>query len=261
MDYNMESKVCKLCLSEYPLQSFNKKTRSVDGYDALCKACYKLRRKKKKADIPTSNITEKQCTTCNITKPIDKFKTNAKSSDNYYYKCNDCWKPIEWNKEKQKQSEKKYVDSHKDKIKEKWKKQRKQINRRIRHSLNCRIGEMLHSQRTYKCNKTVTYIGCDIKFLKTWFEYLFEANMTWDNYGEWHIDHVIPCGSFNFENDTDQRQCFNWTNMRPCWKIENIKKSDKIVDSIITEQKRKLEQFLMINPLPTLPGNRVEGTE
>ena len=257
----MESKICKSCISEYPLSLFNKRTRSIDGYNSLCKKCYKLQRKKKKTDLPTSDITEKLCTTCNTIKSITKFKTTAKSTDNYFYKCNDCWKPIEWNKEKRKQSEKKYVESHREKMKEKWRKQGQKINRRIRDSLNHRISEMLKSQRTHKCNTTLKYIGCDVKFLKKWFEYLFETNMAWDNYGEWHIDHVIPCKYYNFEQDKDQLQCFNWTNLRPCWKIENIQKGSKMIDSIINQQKINVEQFLNINPLPTLSGNSVEGTE
>lgn len=68
----MESKICKSCISEYPLSLFNKRTRSIDGYNSLCKKCYKLQRKKKKTDLPTSDITEKLCTTCNTIKNIQK---------------------------------------------------------------------------------------------------------------------------------------------------------------------------------------------
>lgn len=58
-----------------------------------------------------------------------------------------------------------------------------------------------------------------------------------------------------------KKQCFNWRNLRPCWKLENIKKGNKIIDSIINNQKIKVENFLKINPLPTQPGDRVEGIE
>jgi hypothetical protein len=72
---------------------------------------------------------------------------------------------------------------------------------------------------------------------------------------------VLPCTYFNLHNEDEQKQCFNWKNLRPCWKIDNIKKGNKIIDSIINEQKIKVDKFLKINPLPTHPGDRVEGTE
>ena len=258
----MESKKCVKCETVKSVTDFNKRSRVKDGYDTICRPCYKLHRWKRNPDVVfVSLITEKMCNTCNQVKHIEYFRTNAKSNDGYYHKCKDCWKPIEWNKEKQKQSERKYVENNKDKMREKWKRQGKQINRRIRDSLNHRISEMLQSQKTTKANKTVHYVGCNVDFLKSWFEFLFDEDMSWANYGEWHIDHVMPCGVFNLEEESDQLICFNWRNLRPCWKLDNIQKGDKIIDSIINDHNTKVDEFLKINPLPTLPGDREEGTE
>lgn len=256
----MESKICNKCNSYKLLTEFNKRSREKDGYNNRCKLCYKTQRKEKITNL-TIIITEKQCNSCNIIKPISNFKTNAKSKDGLFYKCINCWEPIKWNKEKQKASEKKYVENNKDKMREKWRKEGQKINRRIRDTLNHRISGMLKSQNYYKKNKTLEYIDCSLEFLKKWFEFQFELNMTWDNYGEWHIDHVTPCAYFNLEDERKQKECFNWKNLRPCWKLENITKGDKLIDSIINNQKIKVEDFLKINPLPTQPGNRVEGTE
>ena len=52
--------------------------------------------------------------------------------------------------------------------------------------------------------------------------------MTWDNYGEWHIDHIKPCSSFNMLIEEERKRCFHYTNLQPLWAIDNIKKSDKI---------------------------------
>jgi hypothetical protein len=256
----MESKICNKCNINKLLTEFNKRSREKDGYNKICKVCYKEQRKKKITDI-SALIIEKQCNTCKLIKSVSKFKTNAKSTDGFFYKCNDCWKPIQWNKEKQKSSEKKYVENNRGKIKEKWRKQGQKINRRLRNTLNHRISEMFESQKSYKKNKTLNYIDCNLEFLKLWFEFQFEPNMGWNNYGDWHIDHVLPCTYFNLHNEIEQKQCFNWRNLRPCWKLENIKKGNKIIDSIINNQKIKVEKFLKINPLPTQPGDRVEGIE
>jgi hypothetical protein len=110
-----------------------------------------------------------------------------------------------------------------------------------------------------KRKKTLAYVGCNFEYLKHWFEYLFTENMTWDNYGEWEIDHVIPCSHFDLSNIDDQIKCFNWTNLRPCWKIDNIVKGNKLIDSIIEIHNQKIKEYKSINPLPTYHGNIDKG--
>jgi len=54
--------------------------------------------------------------------------------------------------------------------------------------------------------------------------------MTWDNYGKWHIDHVIPTSVFNFEKpeDDDFKRCWSLQNLQPLWALDNIKKGNKL---------------------------------
>ena len=56
--------------------------------------------------------------------------------------------------------------------------------------------------------------------------------MSWDNYGEWHVDHIMPINYFlkNFDfNDVEiQKECFNYKNLQPLWATDNQKKYDKI---------------------------------
>ena len=49
--------------------------------------------------------------------------------------------------------------------------------------------------------------------------------MSWDNYGKWHIDHIIPLSSANSEDDI-YKLC-NYTNLQPLWAEDNLKKSNK----------------------------------
>ena len=50
--------------------------------------------------------------------------------------------------------------------------------------------------------------------------------MSWDNHGEWHIDHRKPCASFDITDSDEQKKCFHYTNLQPMWADENIAKSD-----------------------------------
>ena len=79
------------------------------------------------------------------------------------------------------------------------------------------------------CNSQSTkdLIGCSALALRNWLSYQFEEGMNWNNYGEWHIDHVIPCASFNLEDPEQQKICHHWTNLQPLWAVDNLRKGDK----------------------------------
>ena len=54
--------------------------------------------------------------------------------------------------------------------------------------------------------------------------------MTFENYGEWEIDHIKPISLFNLNNENELFECFNYTNLQPLWKLDNIKKSNKFIE-------------------------------
>ena len=62
-------------------------------------------------------------------------------------------------------------------------------------------------------------------------EVQFTEGMTWDNYGEWHVDHIRPISSFNISEmgDSNFMECWCLDNLQPMWGEENIRKSNKIL--------------------------------
>lgn len=94
------------------------------------------------------------------------------------------------------------------------------ISQGIRHSLlngkqNCHWENM---------------VGYKIADLKTHLEKQFFDGMSWDNYGKWHIDHIVPISAFNFseKEHIDFKRCWALKNLRPLWAIDNIKKQGKL---------------------------------
>ena len=65
--------------------------------------------------------------------------------------------------------------------------------------------------------------------LRDHFESLFRDGMTWENYGKWHVDHVIPQCRFAYIDEEDQsfRECWSLKNLQPLWAAENMKKGKK----------------------------------
>lgn len=53
--------------------------------------------------------------------------------------------------------------------------------------------------------------------------------MTWDNFGDWHIDHILPLSSFNYStpDEPDFKSAWALTNLRPIWAKENLEKGAK----------------------------------
>ena len=52
--------------------------------------------------------------------------------------------------------------------------------------------------------------------------------MNWSNYGiAWHIDHIIPCTSWDFTNEAELFMCWHYLNLQPLLRQENLSKSNK----------------------------------
>jgi len=59
----------------------------------------------------------------------------------------------------------------------------------------------------------------------------FKSDMSWENYGDWHVDHIKPISSFDINEigDNEFMECWKLDNLRPLWGEENIRKSNKII--------------------------------
>ncbi len=122
------------------------------------------------------------------------------------------------------------------------------MKKRYKDDLNYRIKSICNKRlRDYIRNKTkqtMEYVGCDVDFLRMWLEYLFVDGMTWDNMGAvWHIDHVRPCNSFDFNNEDEVYECYNWSNLQPLFALDNMSKHNKVDLKMITEHKTLAECF------------------
>lgn len=76
-----------------------------------------------------------------------------------------------------------------------------------------------------KEGSTFQTLGYSAFEFKEHFEKLFVDGMSWDNWGEWHIDHIIPVSKF--EKNTDPKIVNSLDNLQPLWGVDNIKKSNK----------------------------------
>lgn len=96
---------------------------------------------------------------------------------------------------------------------------------RLRKNLRRRLNLCLKD--IYKKETTMKLIGCTLKELKIYLENKFKKGMSWENYGEWHIDHIKPISSFDLSKIENQKIAMHYTNLQPLWAKENISKGNK----------------------------------
>ncbi len=102
-------------------------------------------------------------------------------------------------------------------------------------------------------NKFSEFIGCSVEYLKKWFEFNFneDANdkMTWENFGEWQIDHVFPLSKLKNMPENERSVYYSWRNLRPVPRTYNASKSGRIVRKDLDLIKGRLAAFEALNPL------------
>jgi len=135
----------------------------------------------------------------------EKNKKNIKIQQSQYF-------------QKNKEKRKKYVNF----------KYSNDIEFMLKKKIRSRFYEIIKINKSEKC---LDLIGCSVIFLKKHIESQFKDGMNWENYGlyGWHIDHIIPCASFDLTDPNQQKKCFHYTNLQPLWAKDNWKKKDKIL--------------------------------
>lgn len=114
---------------------------------------------------------------------------------------------------------------------------------KLLNRLQLRIRSALLRQGTRKNTVTEQLLGCHPREFREYIEGLFTSEMSWENFGEWHVDHFRPCSSFDLKEQAQQLACFNWRNLRPLPGIENIQKGGKWTASMEAEWVTRMAGF------------------
>lgn len=115
--------------------------------------------------------------------------------------------------EKMKNNEDSYV---------KFKKYRKEYKKKNPHLFLCRsiVRSVLRRIDRRKEKSTFELLGYSSYELKLHMEGLFTELMSWENYGEWHIDHIKPV--IDFDKGTPLCIINSLSNLRPLWSTSRI---------------------------------------
>ena len=204
-------KRCKKCSVDKSILCFNFSTDGKFQVSAECKQCLNDYQKKYR-QINSDKIAKKRKLYEHNNK--DKIRYQRKLS---YLKNKD--KISTSYKEWYKKNKSKNNEYHKQYIK---KKRQDDVLFRIKCSLRARLSHFVKN----KNKSTLEYLGLSLDEYKEYLSKMFDKNMSWNNYGKWHIDHIVPLSSA--KNEKELIQLFHYTNTQPLWAKDNLQKSDKL---------------------------------
>lgn len=170
----------------------------------------------------------KKCTKCKVTQSRANFNKDSSRGEGLSFRCRKCdaayrsanrAKLSEMNRlwrEDCREQRRAYVRIYTH--------NRKQVD--VAFDITCRLRNRVKMAcaRGRRTQKFWTLTGCTIGELLDHLESRFHAGMTWANRGEWHIDHIRPCASFDLADPAQQRECFHFANLQPLWARDNLAK-------------------------------------
>ena len=253
---------CAWCANVLPRCAFNKNCSSKTGLEYSCKQCRKECRKQFREAHTMSDITDQRCGACANVLPRSAFHKNLATKTGLDTKCKQCRKEVytnpharrlrnEYQRKRYREDEKyreKNIDASRKSFQRnysnpEYRKKKLASNAKyckaqlasntafkIKKILRNRVNKALkrHKKKAVKSAKTCNLLGCTIPFFMKHIEKQFKSGMSWENQGQWHVDHIRPCASFDLTQPEQQRICFNYKNLQPLWAADNMKKGAKL---------------------------------
>ncbi len=96
----------------------------------------------------------------------------------------------------------------------------------LKNRLRSRVNSCIRKNGWSKKSKTIKMLGAEWETVKAYLESLFVEGMSWENRGDWHIDHIVPLASA--QNEEELEKLCHYANLQPLWAIDNLKKGDSM---------------------------------
>lgn len=218
-------KCCSKCNIIKDTSNFGKDKSRKDNLTPYCNECRIIIRKKnsEKTTEYNKNYIKNNHEKILLQKKLyrDSNKEFISKNKNIFYSEN---------RETLLEKQKEYYNNNKEKINNNVRLKRKNnIMFKLIESYRSRTNNFSKLKSIPKNKTTMEMIGISPKEFKLYIESLFTDGMTWDNHSRngWHIDHIIPLSSAKSEDDLYRLS--HYTNLRPLWCDENLRKGKKII--------------------------------
>jgi hypothetical protein len=232
----MNKKFCNTCNLELEMNNFTLRA-DTHKYRNNCNKCIHQKAKERYINREINLNEIKKCSNCKVEKKkleFDICKSNKTGVISHCKQCISLKNKIDYENKKEKIKVKTLDYYYKNKteiMKKRLIRQKERLKEdpkyRLTRNLRNRLYYALLRTEWKKNTKFSEYIGCSLDELKLHIEKQFKDNMSWDNYGDWEIDHIIPLDSAQTEEDL-YKLC-HFSNLQPLWYVDNIKKANKVL--------------------------------
>ena len=170
-------------------------------------------------DCQETSENKKKCSGCGLHKELALFRKQASAKSGRKSRCTEC----------SKLKDSAYTSIEKNRLNSaRWRKENKERLKKYNKSYR-------ESPENIERIKTRNKILANARFrMYTDPNYaksiasMFEVGMSFDNYGEWEIDHVIPITAWMDKGITDFDVINGAVNLMPLWKKDNQAKSNNL---------------------------------
>ena len=222
-DFYKTWSICKECAKESRMESYYNK-QGISYKQAKERKAAKFKRLKRehatKVLLKYSRRHVKKCYSCGEYKNKSEYHKDSSSFTGLQSKCKSC-NVVTYSEltQEQKNAVIKRVSE--------WRKNK--LSEDPVFKLKCNVRDYtrnyLNRRGITKNGSLSKAIGCSSEHLKEHMEKQFLKGMNWDNYGEWHIDHITPLSTAKTEEEV--LKLTHYTNLQPLWAEDNILKGDK----------------------------------
>lgn len=170
----------------------------------------------------------KTCSACGAEKPKSLFKRDARRASGYAAICKPCAADASGayyskNPESVAKVQKAWVSNNRERTRtysrRAWLKDKEIPRKRLARAMRCAIGRGVRGTKGGRLRN----LDYTMEELRIHLERQFSQGMRWDNYGRWHVDHIIPLSQFG-DAPEEFRRAWALANLRPLWARENLTK-------------------------------------
>ena len=196
----------------------------------------------RKPHVFVNGIELKNCPKCLENKELHMFAKDKSRRDGLYPHCRSC-DAVRRNPDVYTEQAKQWREAHKEHsrvYKREYLANRRETDVlfKLKELLRSRLRNALEGKK--KSDRAMNLVGCSAEDLKAHIESTFQEGMNWDNQGDWHIDHILPCVAFDLEDPVEQRACFHYKNLQAMWALDNSRKGGAFLEE---EKERYMEEF------------------
>jgi hypothetical protein len=223
----MTTKVCKKCQTEKEVGEFPKSR-------GKCFPCYREQQRARYTNNPDyfkgyakKNRDENPEV---IKKRKKEYTENNKEKIADYHR-----KYYEENKEHIDARTSEWINNNREQVNERHRAWREAHKDDTQYKMTCMVRKNIGRALTYikrdelYITSKLELLGCSLGEFKEFLEAKFADGMTWENHGEWHLDHIRPLCSFDLSVPEQVRESSHYTNFQPLWAVDNLMKGSKLV--------------------------------